>query len=78
MARKIAKLDKSKTGPGCGLYPWSRWFDGSAWELTSGTDFVCSADGIRQAAYMAARRMGLRVAVRIRGNKVQLQATKRT
>lgn len=55
-------------------YPWDEWFDGKARELARGEDFTVSTVNFRSAAVSAARRMGIRVAIAIRGDSVLLQA----
>lgn len=47
-------------------YPWDEWLDGGVWDLSMGEDYD-DLHNLRQGAFVAARKKGLRVIVRKRG-----------
>ena len=55
-------------------YPWADWFDGQARLLESGIDYVAVTDSMRSCAYAAARRHGVKIAMRTVGEDLALQA----
>ena len=55
-------------------YPWADWFDGQAWLLESGIDFEAATDSMRSCAYAAARRHGVKIAMRTLGNDLAIQS----
>ena len=55
-------------------YPWDKWFDGQAWELSRGADFVVGTDQMRRNVYNAAWSRGLRVRTHRRKDKLVIQA----
>lgn len=60
--------------PGRQYYPWAEWFDGQARLLEPGIDFTCEAEGMRSAAYGAAKQQGLKVIARIRPEGVYVKS----
>ena len=54
-------------------YPWTDWFDGQAWLLEKGIDYDAEADSMRSCAYAAARRHGVKIALRTVGDDLALQ-----
>jgi hypothetical protein len=73
MAHKIAAMVEDD-GRGGRRYPWAEWLDGDVWELVKGEDFTVSPYSFKCVAHQAARRAGLAPTIRIRGNKVYVQA----
>ena len=55
-------------------YPWADWFDGQAWLLESGVDFQAATLSMRSCAYAAARRHGVKIAMRTVGEDLALQS----
>jgi len=55
-------------------YPWADWFDGQARLLEHGIDYDAETDSMRSCAYAAARRHGVKIAVRTVGEDLALQA----
>ena len=55
-------------------YPWADWFDGQAWLLESGIDFQAATLSMRSCAYAAARRHGVKIAMRTVGEDLALQS----
>ena len=55
-------------------YPWIDWFDGQPWLLESGIDFEAATDSMRSCAYAAARRHGVKIAMRTVGNDLAIQS----
>ena len=56
------------------MYPWADWFDGQAWLLESGVDFQAATLSMRSCAYAAARRHGVKIAMRTVGDDLILQS----
>lgn len=67
MARRIGEVTPRST------YPWSRWADGSAWQITRGRDFEVEPATMRSVIHTHARRLGRRVSTSVRGDRVQFQ-----
>lgn len=42
-------------------YPWSRWFDGSIWQIEYGADFTRDLEAFRKYIMVRARKRGLNV-----------------
>ena len=75
MARTVKEMPESQRGQ---KYPWNEWFNGKIWELTSGEDFVCDPDSMRQQTYQAASKLGLSAKTRVtEDGKVFIQVTER-
>jgi len=55
-------------------YPWADWFDGQVRLLESGIDYDAETDSMRSCAYAAARRHGVKIAMRTIGDDLALQA----
>ena len=55
-------------------YPWADWFDGQAWLLEQGIDYDAETVSMRSCAYAAARRHGVKIAMRTIGDDLALQA----
>lgn len=56
-------------------YDWDKWLDGKTRELVQGKDFDATRESLRQAAYQAGKKRGVRVVCHFVGdNKVHLQA----
>jgi hypothetical protein len=62
MARRIDHRFEIKRGPKF-RYPWTEWFDGSAWEIRRGTDFELTPDGMEGVIRQRASREGVSVSV---------------
>lgn len=60
--------------PGRQYYPWQEWFDGQARLLEPGVDFTCEPEGMRSAAYGAAKQQGLKVIALIRPEGVYVRS----
>ena len=54
--------------------PWIDWFDGQPWLLESGIDFEAATDSMRSCSYAAARRHGVKIAMRTLGNDLAIQS----
>lgn len=57
-------------------YPWSKWSDGKPRKLTRGRDFDVEAARFRYTIHGAARRMGLKAKVAVKGDAVEFQFVK--
>ena len=55
-------------------YPWTEWFDGQARLLESGIDYDAETISMKSCAYAAARRHGVKIALRTVGDDLALQA----
>jgi len=55
-------------------YPWADWFDGRARLLENGMDYDAETISMKSCAYAAARRHGVKIALRTVGNDLALQA----
>ncbi len=55
-------------------YPWADWFDGQVRLLESGIDYDAETVSMKSCAYAAARRHGVKIALRTVGNDLALQA----
>ena len=53
---------------------WGEWLDGRIWRLERGHDFDVIPDTLDKRARAAAKRRGLKVRVRVRGDVVVIQA----
>ena len=56
------------------MYPWADWFDGQVRLLESGIDYDAETVSMKSCAYAAARRHGVKIALRTVGNDLALQA----
>lgn len=56
------------------VHPWREWLDGRVWELTHGVDFDHPPRTMRQYAYQAAWRAGVRLQTAVRGDILVLRA----
>ena len=54
-------------------YPWADWFDGQTWLLAQGIDYDAATESMRSCAYAAARRHGVKIALRTIGDDLALQ-----
>ena len=67
MAKKVKGFfrggDRQQSEHGNSKYPWSRWMDGSIWELLCGTDFDCQLSSFRGILYASAKRHGISVRI---------------
>lgn len=57
-------------------FPWSKWADGKPRRAVRGRDFESETDRFRNTVYQAARRMGLKAKVAVKGNAVEFQFVK--
>jgi hypothetical protein len=73
MARKIEAMVPD--GRASGKYPWAEWLDGDAWELVRGEDFTVTTSSLKTVIHQAASRAGLVATVRVKKDKVYIQAT---
>ena len=48
----------------CPLYDWDKWLNGKQWLLSQGVDFEVAQASFRSAAFMAARKRGLKLTAR--------------
>jgi len=55
-------------------YPWADWFDGQVRLLENGIDYDAETVSMKSCAYAAARRHGVKIALRTVGNDLALQA----
>jgi len=70
MARKVDRIP-ARNGS---KYPWNEWLDGDMRELAQGEDFTISASQLARSAWAAANRRRVDVTIRVRGDKVYIQA----
>jgi len=58
-------LEQRPPGRNWRVYDWNTWFDGNVWLLEPGVDFPVTTklQSVRGAAYMAARRRGVKVTI---------------
>jgi hypothetical protein len=59
-------------------YPWADWFDGQVRLLEYGIDYEAETDSMKSCAYAAARRHGVKIALRTVGDDLALQAIQAT
>lgn len=58
------------------VYHWDSWLDGRIWKLTRGVDFAVAEANFRSAAYVSAKRRGMKVSVNMHDGSVFIQAYK--
>lgn len=68
------RVDKMPPRMGGSKYPWDEWLDGSVWELIRGKDFEPATGSFRSAVEHAAFTRRLKVQIRVRGDRVYIQA----
>ena len=71
MAKQVTSMPRSKRS---GLYPWSTWLDGNAWQLTQGEDFQPEPETFRAQVHMAAKARGLAAITTRDGDYLFVQA----
>ena len=55
-------------------YPWTEWFDGQVRLLENGIDYDAETTSMKSCAYAAARRHGVKIALRTVGDDLALQS----
>lgn len=55
-------------------YDWKSLFDGQTWKLERGPDFGCKMSSFRCQVFTAAKKHGVKVATRVDGDSLYLQA----
>lgn len=63
------KAYKGKATPGQAKYDWVKWLDGGKHVAKQGKDFHCTAKAFTCAVYMAAKRKGKTVELKISEDK---------
>jgi hypothetical protein len=67
-------VDASSTPPhGKSIYPWKTWTDGRGHWVRRGMHFLKEAKAFRNMLLSAAKRRGLKVVTRVRGDAVWFQ-----
>jgi hypothetical protein len=74
MAKFLEELPAQIRAGRAEQYPWADWFDGQVRLLESGIDYDAETDSMRSCAYAAARRHGVKIAMRTIGDDLALQA----
>jgi len=74
MAKFLEELPAQIRAGRAEQYPWADWFDGQVRLLESGIDYDAETDSMRSCAYAAARRHGVKIAMRTVGEDLALQA----
>jgi hypothetical protein len=69
-------LEARPPGRNWRVYDWDAWLDGKVWALEPGVDFPATTklQSVRGAAYMAARRRGIKVTIGNTEDGVWIQA----
>ena len=57
-------------------HPWRQWLDGRIWQLQHGEDFHCKVESFRTAAFVAARRHGIKIRTSVVEGGIVIQAIK--
>lgn len=64
MAKRIKQFEPPKGGGGRDpIYPWSKWFDGSTWEIVQGRDFQSTCETMQKFIRATAQKMDKLISV---------------
>jgi len=74
MAEKLKMFDFKNLSK---KYDFDKWFDGSVWKLTRGSDYECQTRSMGVGLYKAAKQRDVRLKIREVDDCIVLQAEKK-